>query len=334
MKRFGGYDVFISYRSLDAHSAREIADQLIASGIRVWFAEYQILLTNWDQFEEALLEGIRRSAFGLAITNDRYAESEHCRLEMAKLIERIGPGRVLEVRLPDEDETRRVFPALSSSPHSAPRDTGEILSFVQEQTGWKILPLVEIDTSAMPRKVEGICLDEHFALNVTGWNVIDPGGYRHPDETVDGPVLEYVGGRYPLRANVFAGLELAEEARPQTRSLDNREMYRVLMEYLPRHLGRWDADLRGLHLLFHAGLSQMAVTYTTRGYWTRKHSVVLPHPSGEGAAEFVFTFGFFGPFKEYCRHARLMDGLVTTLEWGDEAGTPGRTGTAIERIPT
>ena len=50
-------------------------------------------------------------------------------------------------------------------------------------------------------------------------------------------------------------------------------------------------------------------------YWARKYSVVLPDSSGRNLIEFVFTFGFGGSFDEYCRHARLMDGLVTTLEW-------------------
>lgn len=323
MKRLGGYDIFVSYRSIDAHVARQVAEQLVASGLRVWFAEYQILLRNWDRFEAAILKGIRRSAFGLAITNDGYANSSNCQLEMAELIERLGPSCLLEVRLPDEGGTHHVFPEVAASPHFTPRNTQEIGSFVQEQTGWKVRPLAEIDASATPRKVEGICLGERYTLDVTGWTVVDPRGYHHPDETVEGPVLQYAGGTRPLHANVFAGREYAEEARPDERSLDNRAMYHALMAYLPRHLGRLRADLRGLHLLFHGGLSQMAVTYTMKGYWTRKYSIILPHPSGEGAAEFVFTFGFVGPFQEYCHHARLMDALVTSLNWGDDAVRPG-----------
>lgn len=44
------YDAFITYKSEDADLVRNVADQLIASGIRVWFAEYQVLLQNYDQF--------------------------------------------------------------------------------------------------------------------------------------------------------------------------------------------------------------------------------------------------------------------------------------------
>ena len=46
--------LFVSYKSQDVGVARRIADHLIASGVGVWFAEYQILLVARDRFEEAI----------------------------------------------------------------------------------------------------------------------------------------------------------------------------------------------------------------------------------------------------------------------------------------
>ncbi|MGZ4353368.1 MAG: toll/interleukin-1 receptor domain-containing protein, partial [Gaiellaceae bacterium] len=130
MAGHGRYDAFISYKSVDVRVARELADQLIASGRRVWFAEYEILLSNFDEFQQSVLEGLRRSKRAIAITSDLYTQSQYCAVELATLMERVGPGRILEVRLPGEHESHRLFPELSHSPQCTSRDTAEILSFV------------------------------------------------------------------------------------------------------------------------------------------------------------------------------------------------------------
>ena len=72
---------------------------------------------------------------------------------------------------------------------------------------------------------------------------------------------------------------------------------------------------RSLHLIFHEGLSQFAITYRMFGYWTRKYSIVFPNDVTNQNAEFVFTFGFNGSFKQYCENVFLMDRLVESLEW-------------------
>ena len=48
------WDIFISYKSKDVEIARKIAGRLITSGIRVWFAGYQILLTGREYFQQAI----------------------------------------------------------------------------------------------------------------------------------------------------------------------------------------------------------------------------------------------------------------------------------------
>lgn len=308
------YDVFVSYRSQDVHTAREVADRLIASGISVWFAEYQILLVGRDRFQDAILDGIRRSRFGLAITNDRYVASAYCRLEMEELLERRGPPQILEARFPAEEGTLRAFPRLGESPHIDAVSTEDILSFLESETGWRIEPGVRLEEGD-GRHIQGRCPAGPYVLDATGWDVVERGGESVGGDTIKGPVLRYAGGRHPIFVNLYAGRESAPQARRQDRTADDREMYDELLAYLPHHVGRLGADVRGVHLLFHGGLSQMAVTYRLAGYWTRKHSVILPHPATGDPTEFVFTFGFFGPYREYCRHAHLMDRLVTTLQW-------------------
>lgn len=338
------YDVFISYKSQDVRLARAVADQLIAAGKRVWFAEYQILLRKYETFQEAIDEGIRRSEYGLAITNDRYADSIYCQREMGQLLERCGASRVLEVRVPAEPQPHILFPGLASSPAHAGDRVGDILSFVSGQTGWKIPPL-NLDESAVPQSSVGAAaMDWRYRLDATGWGVRKPGSQSVKDWTwsawrmangenslrqsiqiglvplsFDGPELERQGGGPPLFVNLHAGPEFSEHANQSLPDVDDREMYRTLMAYLPEHLGKLrSSKLRGLHLIFHGGRSQFAVTYRWGSYWTRKCSIILSHPASSLSTEFVFTFGLKGSFEDYCRHAHLMDDLVTSVEWGDE----------------
>ena len=87
-------------------------------------------------------------------------------------------------------------------------------------------------------------------------------------------------------------------------------MYDYLLSYAPRHLGVVGGDIRGVHLLFHTRLSQFGLRYWTEFYWTRKVSVTIPNETTRETAEFVFTFGFWGTFPEYCGYTGVMDTLV------------------------
>ncbi len=63
--------LFISYKSHNADVAREVADALLANGVNVWFAEYQVLFGNYDDFQKAVNEGIDRASHALLFTNNR-----------------------------------------------------------------------------------------------------------------------------------------------------------------------------------------------------------------------------------------------------------------------
>ena len=307
------YDLFVSYKSQDAAVAREVVDRLIASGLSVWFAEYEVLLLR-DRFREAILRGIGRSPVALAITNDRYAASVHCRMEMEELLQRLGPSQVMEARLPPEDETHRTFPELAGSRQVESSSVDDILDFVRRETGWGIGPAPTTEGSR-PRTVEGRAFGGTYVLDSSGWEVDERGGERLEGETIRGPVFHLAEGEHRLVGNIYSGPEVAPEARREGRTTDDRAMYDALIPYVRKHVGTLDAGVRGVHLLFHGGFSQMLVTYRLAGYWTRKYSVILERPGKAHPTEFVFTFGFFGPFREYCRHAHLMDRMVKTLRW-------------------
>lgn len=304
------YDIFVSYKSEDVGVVRQVADLLIASGVRVWFAEYQILLRR-GRFEAALERGLRRSRWGLAFTNNRYIESAWCRREIEVLLRR-RPGRVLEVQLPREEQPRLRYPALSRATALESRDVAEILEFVGTHTG---LPAGarEPAPDGGRDQWEGRYSGRPLALDITGWEL-----HQSPIEgEIGGLTFRHLGPRR-LLVNLWAHPETSDAGRRQEQSIDDRRMFDFLVNFARGHLRRLPvAGVRatGVHLFFHSALSQIAMTYRVRHYWTRKVSVVIPNPSSGQVAEFEFTFGFFGPFTEYLRHAALMDRLAQSLRW-------------------
>lgn len=322
-------DVFISYKSQHSDFVRQVADQLIASGRNVWFNEYEVLVQNWERFGEAVDSGIARSTWGMAFTDEPYADSPYCRNEMSRLLEHCGPERIMLVGALRESLLAD-FPALADSPRCVAGDVNQILSFVGKVAGWSVRPQPLSEGDSPPRVFEGTCMGSPYRLNIAGWQLGTSGGQAAGQllDATQGPALSRSVDGAPIHMNLFAGAELSRNAIRETE--DDRRMFDELRSYALRHLGAVGARLRGLHLVRAQGHGQMALTYwMPQGYWTRKHSVVLSHPESGEAAEFVFTFGFPGEFREYCRYAHLMDRLVRSLQWGhaDEsegAGSGGR----------
>lgn len=94
---------FISYKSENAGLARTVAESLKAHGVQVWFAEYEVLLGNYDDFQTAIDCGIDASKYALLFTTNQWAESRWCQVEIARILQRIPLDRVLRVNLPAED---------------------------------------------------------------------------------------------------------------------------------------------------------------------------------------------------------------------------------------
>lgn len=305
------YDLFLSYKSQDAPLVREVADRLIAGGTRVWLAEYEVPLPSEVQFLRYIARGIRRSRFGLAFTHAVYANSPYCREEMEGLLRSCGPRRMLRVKLKDVDPADSAFRGMDQIPTlRTDGDVGQILTFVERRTGLK-------SAGPAPAQFEpathvGKWAGRPYTLDTTGWEKAK----QPPDSPVllDLPAFHYIQGPPHLLVNLDIRKEQSEVARFR-KDADDREMYNRLKAYVPEFLGELKAEARGIHMFFHGGLSQMAVTYLVDGDWRRKYSVVLPDPAGGPAVEFMFTFGFLGPFRELCRLTPVIERLVSSLEW-------------------
>ncbi len=305
------YDVFLSYKSEDVALVRRVADLLTAAGVRVWFAEYEVRLRR-RRFEAALRKGLRQSAWGVAFTNNRYVDSPWCRREIEVLLRRRGAGRVLEVQLPREDQPRRRYPALSSSPALESRDAAEILAFVGSHTGFEGRTEVDMSSGATAR-YEGRYLGRPLTLDTTGWVV-----HQSAQDGEIGGLTFRLQDERRVFVNLWAHPEESDAGRRAEQTVDDRRMFDFLARFARGHLRRLPVpgvQAAGVHLFFHSGLSQIALTYPMGQYWTRKVSLVIPNRETGRVAEFEFTFGFLGSFAEYCRHAALMDRLAQSLAW-------------------
>jgi tetratricopeptide (TPR) repeat protein len=314
------YDAFVSYKSKNVDIARLITDRIMMSGKTVWFNEYQVLLVERARFQEAIDKGIRASKYGIAFTNDDYAESEYCDREMVQLLQCCGASNVLEIQIPCEPKTRQRYPQLEGSPtHVFTGDVNELMNFVTRETGWGIEPSVGDTPRGKGDYFEGDCLGHPYRIDVSGWQLQDRSFHG------GGPCYVREVEGYDIFWNLQYGEEFspqAYEARLGLSQKNDRDLYEELCDYARSYFTRLKPGSRvaGVHLLFLDGVSHFAVTYRDGRFWKRRYSIMLSHPETSRMAEFVFTFQFPGVyFKWFCRYVELMDKLVRTLQWG-EAG--------------
>ncbi|MGQ0704473.1 MAG: toll/interleukin-1 receptor domain-containing protein [Gemmatimonadales bacterium] len=328
------WDGFISYKSRNVEVARALGEQLVASGRRIWFAEHQILLVDRDRFQEAIDRGIARSRWGIALTNDAYVASPYCEREMELLLRHVGPGRILEIRIPAEARVRRRFPALARTPSMEyTGDLSAVLGFIARHTGWRLHPPPPIPPVNRPDVFRGECLGVPFTLDVSGWTL------RAASFQGGGPLWGRTLDGWNVQWNLQYGEELdpqVYDARRRANSEDERVLYNNLCEYADnyfRYLGR--ARVGGVHLLLKTGASHFAISYRRALVWHRRYSVILVDPGSYRAAEFLFTFRFHGPFRPFCRIAAQFDALVHSLRWGEtgaEETPPAAPASAPERF--
>ncbi len=183
IKRRGKPYVFVSYRSLDVHLVRPVVELLIASGIPVWFAEYEILLANRSEFRQAFLSGARNAQKSIAFTRPEYWESEHTCEELRELLETETP--VLDVRLRPStlaaaasDEAKHLLGRLHAESCGVldcqnPPEVATVLDFMSESYGLDVSQVEPNQaTHSMPREFF-LGRSDSFLLDIGDWAVVD-----------------------------------------------------------------------------------------------------------------------------------------------------------------
>jgi hypothetical protein len=328
-----GWDFFFSYKSENANEVRRIAERLMASGFRVWFAEYEVLLRTYDEFQRLIKQGVKGSSFGVLFTTETYAGSRHCAMEVEWLKARFArrPRHLIEVSLQEPNDARRSMNlppdsariVASLSPRASDR-SGEDVRLVAE-----LVRLAGLGAGAAPALPPCLGSAARFRARCAPVSFETVGFERTEWKThaADGTdIASFVCRRSPVPFSFNVRFHWAPESAPgvgltiRGDPLDDRTLYGELRQYATWWLGRMRRrgvflKERGLHLFWLDGRTQLALTHSALSVRMRKYSVIvsaLPQP-----LQILFTFGVTGGVRDFCQLAPLMDQIVESVALED-----------------
>ncbi len=292
-------DFFLSYKSEDANLVRQVAECLVSNGFSVWFAEYEILLSNYEAFQAAVDNGLENCKFGMLFTNPRYWDSSHCKHEAERLRKNLNPEMVLDISL------------------TVPTNLLSIISDISSQTGLKLdctIPQKAAETTFSARCTEigfsttGFCLEQWDNASVDG---SDQARFRSLDPNL------------PLGFNVRFDFNLEyAPGKPYTMATapvaNDRELYnerREFAEWWMKEMGNLGAPPveEGLHLVWREQRTHVALTHRFADQWMRKYSLIIDGPGLSRRTEVLLTFAINGDFRRFCTATVLMDRIVESV---------------------
>lgn len=312
------YDFFMSYKSEDVAAVRHVAEHLIAEGLNVWFAEYTILLSDRQGFQDFVDKGIRQSRYGVCFTNDRYVSSPYCRIEIEQMLDPAicGPENLIEIRLPSEPLPHRKYPQLARSPSVEYSSVVQALQHIRDVSRTPIRPITRPGFPEESRR-EFSYAGRRYSLDLGGWDVEDRPAEPASPGSVYGPKFTQVFGLNEAMGHVIVGQQDVPRKSVRGGTQDDRAYYDDALNFANTYFhASWKQTCIGAHLLFVQDFSQVALTTMFRpGVWSRLYSVVVPHPDSAEDTEFAFFFFFKGDFRKFCRHAYGIDRVVQSLRW-------------------
>ena len=309
------YDFFVSYKSEDAMKVRPLVEQMLASGVNVWFAEYNITLEGWNAFKHEIDVGIANSSHGLCFTNKDYIKSLNCIYELNQLLspQNCGPTRVIEIMFPPQPLPHQLYPQLKTlTSIQYHDDPNELIDQINQVTGRSIL-------STLPKRPGSPASrsfdygKNQYRLDLAGWTLRSAGSSMERNGEVEGPVLERMCGKYQVRGYLNIGTQISFPRAAQ--DSDDRQNYEYGIQFARVHYAQLPMQCIGLHLFFLHGLSHIALTARGSLGWCRTYSVITPMQGTGQQVEFLFDFYMRSPFEEFCRHAHQMERIVQSLAW-------------------
>lgn len=311
------YDVFVSYRSEDIHIVRPIAEHMMAAGLKVWFAEYKILLAGREHFEKAIAYGIANCSYGLCFTNDRYASSIHCKKELHLLLITLGPDRIVEIRCPHQPKTYEQFPDLKLAAVFEYTDKYQVLKDIQSATGLNTYSSW-IESPAPTYRFSFSSGGLRYSLDFGGWRI-----KKHLFSWIGGDDHRIVTYQHSLndstlRGHLIAGpMDVSRSSLHINKERDDRAYYDRALKFADSF---YQTNFRqapiGVHLSFiPRHISQAAIsTQFAPGVISRLYSVVLERSRNRTDMELTFFFFYKGNIQDFWRHAYFMDRLIQSLQ--------------------
>ena len=320
-------DVFVSYKSENANVVRPIAEALLAEGVSVWFAEYEILLQNYDQFQPAIDSAIARSDFFLLFSNDKWADSEYCQLELEQFLARDPTAsRIIEICVPREQRTHERYPALSGDSLSYSGDIASTLEFIAQRIN-RPLAATSIPTENEKRSswidIESGC---ELGLDIQRFAIRDLES-QNSRARLSRYFVGEIGG-HPFRMMVFASPDrsVAESLLPRDsdKQVDDRQLYGGFRHYAQREYVQPHAlDVFGLHLIHTTHGAAFALSYVAQSdskkNFCRRYAIPVTNgegrPKGEIDIEFAMETDNAEDRGEFYQCGKFMDAIACSLSY-------------------
>lgn len=336
------YDCFISYRSVSVNTVRFLAEQLVARGVKPWFAEWEILVSGRRGFQESINQGLATSRTALCCTNSGYAASEYCRIEAMQVLD--VPGKehrnILELRMPAEAN------AISNALLSHGSKSVVVAESDLQDTWRQCCEFLGVKSDDLPERESGgqtVLLemdDRPFTINISSeWSVMNFDMQRGLGNVAIAGFTRKIGS---------ICLECVLNAGPWAISLleDCQSDDRAMFEAITATLRGWNRAgkvfyPKGVHVVhvpaLHTATQRVghpAFTYLDpdrddyggrevpieKCVWHRKYSIRVTPPHMPSEMEFCFDFDMRGvahdDFATFCRYAYMMDDLVRGLKFG------------------
>jgi hypothetical protein len=322
--------VFISYKSENAGTVRRIVDLLIANYLDVWFAEYKVLASNYDDFQKRvdgeITSAIATSTHAIIFTNHRWNMSEYCRLEYTQIRAQMSSDKIIQVCLPKEQ-----------TPPLALQSEGNLLTIIHdpENTMTTVLFILNHIQSSHARTLAQEMLTpirEPHPVHLR-FGEVNTGRLRQmPIAARYGPVAKQHSARFfgyldtlPVQLDIVYNpysLPVAEEylADPaESAANDDRQLYTRLRGRARKWYRRTEYDQHGLHLLardngVHLGMTHCSVVPNNVHEWQRVYSLFLRDKSFRKPVTVTFTFVANIPVADEAESFRRFCGIVSYFE--------------------
>ena len=351
--------VFISYQSQNSNEVRRITEKLMANGLNVWFAEYEVLPKGYDDFDRSLetnlAVALRESTHAIFFTNAGWERSTYCRQEHELFVagHSHSQGCIIQVRLPGEDMSTVFVPSgIPSVAYSLGKEE-VVVRFIIETFGlvgpWhkevRFPPspsseridaggfIFEFNPAMFGPKpvaysfredVRSFGLKSFYSAILEGYAVdlvvtVDPFG------TASGAVTrKALAGKYQQLSDAPAS--------------EDRLVYRALRRFADAWLAELKMVERGLHLLHYHDSTQMALTFSGQNreaghWWHRLYVLDVNDPYSGQLAEVTLAFGIRFPegkpdetFPKACELFPCFDLLVLHSRYHGQgaSGLPAR----------
>ena len=155
-----------------------------------------------------------------------------------------------------------------------------------------------------------------YSLDARGWAVAPKERIPETAGQLVGPVFTRNVGGFKMKCGLLISRSQSERLK---KTNDDREYFKMLMKHAESHSQRdTGQSLEGIHLVWVNGESHGCYLYrreipqTGETVWIHKYSVNVEFHGM--TIEFLFSCGFFGPFRESCRYAHIFEDLVCSLK--------------------